>query len=175
MRKILIALIITVLILFIGGCDKGIEPEPPSTTPPGVTGFSGTVTFAGNWPDSVKLTLLVVFKQQLVNPADFGLPNLSFVVGPIPLNSTVFNYSSDVNSYSSFFTLAPGQYNYVVVAQSKKESISLDRKDWFIVGVYSIGNNQSQPATMTIEDGRMTTGVDIKVDFSNLPPQPPGG
>ncbi|MCX6175268.1 MAG: hypothetical protein NTZ27_10995 [Ignavibacteriales bacterium] len=172
MRTFIFLMIICFSVYFITGCDKGIEPEPEKVVI-GQTGFRGTITFVGAWPDSVKQTMLVVFKNQLVNGQDFGLPNLSFVVGPIPNNSPEYIYSSDVNSFSSLFTIAAGQFSYVVVAQSKKESISLDRKDWFIVGVYCIGNDQSKPGTMTIQDGAMTHGIDINVDFNNPPPQPP--
>lgn len=172
MRTFIFFMVICFSVYFINGCDKGIEPEPEETIT-GQTGFSGKVTFVGAWPDSVKQTMLVVFKNQLVNGQDFGLPNLSFVVGPIPSDSSEYKYSSDINSFSSLFTIAAGQFSYVVVAQSKKESISLDRKDWVIVGVYNIGGDQSKPKTLTIQNGRMTTGVDIVVDFNNPPPQPP--
>ena len=175
MRKVFFAFVIAALISFIGGCDKGIEPEPASNTPPGVTGFSGTVTFVGSWPAGIKRTHLVVFKNLLKDSSDFFPPNLSFVIDSIPNGSRNFSYNSVDNNFISFFKIAPGNYKYVVVAQSKTPAISLDRKDWFIVGVYCIGNNQSQPATMTIQDGKMTTGVDVKVDFNNPPPQPPGG
>ena len=175
MRKVFFAVVIAALFSFIGGCDKGIEPEPASNTLPGVTGFSGTVTFTGTWPDSAKHTLLVVFKNQLVTDQDFGLPNLNFIIGPFTNGISQAAYNSIDNNFISTFKISPGDYNYLVVAQSNKTDLSLNRKDWFIVGVYCIGNNQSQPATMTIQDGKMTTGVDVKVDFSNPPPQPPGG
>ncbi|MFA3784220.1 hypothetical protein ABRY23_14260 [Melioribacteraceae bacterium 4301-Me] len=161
-------------VVFIARCDKGIEPNPlPESN--GTTGFAGTITFSGNWPDSVKLTLLVVFKNKLQSAQDFGSPNLSYAIGPIPYGATIYNYNSVDNSYSSLSTLDAGSYNYVVVAQSTKETISLDRKDWFVAGVYCVNGNQSQPATLIIEKGKMTQNVNINVDFNNPPPQPPGG
>lgn len=175
MRKVFLALIIAALFSFIGGCDKGIEPNPIDTNPPGVTGFSGKVTFVGNWPSDIKRTHLVVFKNPIVTSDDFLPPNLSFVIDSIPSGTTQYTYNSVDNNFIAIFKITPGDYKYVVVAQSKTPTISLDRKDWFIVGVYCIGGNQTQPATMTIQDGKMTTGVDVKVDFNNPPPQPPGG
>ncbi len=175
MRKLIFTLVIVALIQFMGGCDKGIEPGAVDNTPPGVTGFGGTVTFTGNWPAGIKRTHLVVFKSPIVTSEDFLPPNLSFVVDSIPNGSRQFTYNSVDNNFISVFKISPGNYKYVVVAQSKTPDISLDRKDWFVVGVYSIGNDQSQPATMTIREGKMTTGVDVKVDFNNPPPQPPGG
>ena len=175
MRKIILTAAIVALISF-AGCDKGIEPEPPANNSlPGVTGFAGTVTFTGNWQIGIKRTHLVVFKNPILTSGDFFPPNLSFVIDSIPSGSSRFTYNSVDNNFISLFKITPGDYKYVVVAQSKTPTLSLDRKDWFIVGVYCIGNDQSQTATMTIQDGKMTTGVDVKVDFNNPPPQPPGG
>lgn len=175
MRKVFFAVVLAALISFIAGCDKGIEPEPANSTPPGITGFSGTVTFVGTWPSGIKRTHLVVFKNPILTSDDFFPPNLSFVIDSIPKGRNSFTYNSVNNNFISIFKITPGDYKYVVVAQSKTPTISLDRKDWFIVGVYCIGNDQSKPATLTIQDGKMTTGVDVKVDFGNPPPQPPGG
>lgn len=172
MKRLFLILLLLTLTILTSRCDKGIEPNPIHVSKPG---FEGTVTFTGNWPDSVKLTLLVVFKNRLVTDQDFFPPNLSFAIGPIPNGTADYPYNSDDNSYSTLFTLAPGQYNYVVVAQSTKEEISLDRKDWFIVGVYCVNGDQSQPKTLIIEDGKRTQNVNINVDFNNPPPQPPGG
>ncbi len=175
MKKLFLILILVSLIFTTNSCDKGIEPNPPPVSSSEKTGFGGTVTFNGTWPDSVKLTLLVIFKNQLVTDQDFGLPNLSFVVGSISNGTTEYIYNSDDNSYSSLFTLQPGQYNYVVVAQSTKETISLDRKDWFIAGVYCVNGDQSQPVSLIIDEGKRTQDININVDFNNPPPQPPGG
>ncbi len=173
MRKIFIAAIVTVLLSFLGGCDKGIEPLPPVS--PGPTGFSGKVTFTGNWPTDIKRTHVVVFRNPILSSGDFFPPNLSFVIDSIPNGTKEFTYNSINNNFISSFTLAPGSYKYIVVAQSKTPTLSLNRKDWFVVGVYTTSGDQSKPGTMTIQQGYMTTGIDINVDFSNPPPQPPGG
>ncbi len=45
---------------FNAGCDKGIAPVSEETQQ---AGFSGTINFVGTWPDSIKRTHLVVFKD----------------------------------------------------------------------------------------------------------------
>ncbi len=170
MKKIFVAIVTLALFSLIAGCDKGIEPEPIKT---GVTGFSGKVTFIGNWPADIKRTHVVLFKNAITTSADFFPPNLSFVIDSIPYRTTSFTYNSVDNNFIPLFTLAPGDYKYLVVAQSKTDVLSLNRKDWFIVGIYNVGNDQSKPKTLTILDREMTTGVDIIVDFNNPPPQPP--
>ena len=173
MRKILFAITLILAVTFIGSCDKGIEPLPPA--PSGPTGFSGKVTFTGNWPQDIKRTHVVVFKEPILSSGDFFPPNLSFVIDSIPNGTKEFVYNSIDNNFISTFTLAPGSYKYIVVAQSKTPTLSLSRKDWFVVGVYTTDGKQADPGTMFISQGYITTGIDINVDFNNPPPQPPGG
>ncbi len=172
MKIFLSVLIFFILIIAAGGCDKGIEPEPESNAVPGQTGFSGKVTFAGTWPANVKRTHLVVFKNAIATSQDFFPPNLAFVIDSIPYRSSSFTYNSVDNNFIPMFVLTPGDYKYIVVAQSSTPALSLERKDWNIVGVYCINGDQSQPRTLTIENGKTTTGVDINVNFSAPPPQP---
>jgi hypothetical protein len=175
MRGLFAPLVIFVISGFIGGCGKGIEPLPDNSFVIGQTGFSGKVTFAGNWPAGIKRTHIVVFKEPIYTSSDFFPPNLSFVIDSIPYASRQFVYNSvDNNFFPSLFTLSPGTYQYVVVAQSATPALSLDRKDWTVVGVYYSDNVTSVPGVMTVLQGRMTTGINITVDFNNLPPQPPG-
>jgi hypothetical protein len=175
MKKILAAIVTLALFSLIAGCDKGIEPEPIKT---GVTGFSGKVTFIGNWPAGITRTHIFVFKNPILSSQDFSFLNLSFVIDPIPYQSTEFIINSPDQNYIEHnfglnFKLTPGEHSYVMVAQSKTPVISFDRKDWVIVGVYCINGDQSKPKTLTILDREITTGVDIIVDFNNPPPQPP--
>ena len=161
--------------LLLGRCDKGIEPLPDTSTVSGPTGFSGKVTFTGAWPQGIKRTHLVVFQNPIETSQDFLPPNFSFVADSIPYGSTQFVYNSVDNNFYPVFQLSPGSYRYVVVAQSKSPTLSLDRKDWTVVGVYYANGNTSSPGVLTIEQNRMTINIDINVDFNNLPPQPPGG
>ncbi len=170
-KKIINISLLLILILVYNKCDKGIEPEPEK--PSGLTGFEGKITFVGNWPEGIKRTHLVVFKNPIEKSEDFFPPNLSFVSDSIPYNSSEFVYSSIKNNFLPILQLGVGEYSYVVVAQSKTEEISLDRKDWFVVGVYCINGDQSKPAKLIIQAGRIMRDINITVDFNNPPPQPP--
>ena len=172
MRKILFLMIVCFSVYFITGCGKGIEPEPEKIIT-GQTGFSGKVTFTGNWPAGIKRTHVVVFKNELADSTYFLPPNLAFVIDSISYRSQEYVYNSVENNFIPLFQLVAGDYKYIVVAQSKTPEISLDRKDWVIVGVYNIGGDQSKPKTLTIQDGEIIPDVDIIVDFNNPPPQPP--
>ncbi len=167
-RKILLLFSLLIIIL-LSSCDKGISPGEPA----GPAGFEGRVTFTGNWPDSIKRTHVVVFKNPILTTNDFFPPNLSFVVDSIPYRSTEFTYNSLEDNYIPLFQLAPGAYSYIVVAQSKTPDISLARKDWFVVGVYCIGGDQTKPAKLSVQPGKITKDINIVVDFNTPPPQPP--
>ena len=173
MKNILSLLLLFAILVIAGGCGKGIEPEPENEILPGQTGFRGRVTFTGSWPAGVKRTHLVVFKNEIVSGSDFFPPNLAFVIDSIPYRSEVFNFNSVDDNFIPLFILTPGNYRYVVIAQSSTPEISLERKDWTIVGLYNLGGDQSKPKTLTIENGKITSGVEISVDFSAPPPQPP--
>ncbi len=77
-------------ILILNGCDGGIEPQPENTQ----TGFAGKITFIGQWPDSVKRTHLIIFKDPLLSISDFSAFNLSYVSVEIPFGSSEYNFSS---------------------------------------------------------------------------------
>ncbi|MDQ7816228.1 MAG: hypothetical protein RDU14_04335 [Melioribacteraceae bacterium] len=168
MHKYFFAFVLAVLFC-LNSCDTGIEPGEPIV--PG--GFSGTISFSGTWPEGIKRTHLVVFKNPIQTTEDFFLPNLSFVVDSIQYKSPSYRYNSLVNSFISILKLWPGEYKYVVVAQSKTPEISFQRKDWTVVGVYCINNDQTKPASLLIRSDELTQNVNINVDFNNPPPQPP--
>lgn len=161
--------LVLILSFLISSCDKGIEPGEPL----GPSGFSGKVTFVGNWPQGIQRTHIVVFRNEIVTVADFFLPNLSFVVDSIPYGSKEFTYNSLENPFTTIFKITPGNYSYVVVAQSKTQFMSFERKDWMVVGVYCENNNQAIPKSLIVPPGKITPDVNIKVDFNNPPPQPP--
>jgi hypothetical protein len=170
MRKLLITVFAIMLLCLIGGCDKGIEPlEAPPTTP---TGFSGKVTFTGTWPVGIQRTHLIVFRDPINSMSDFSINNLAFVVDPIEYNSTEFTYNSETANLLSL-TLTAGTYKYIVVAQSNTPTLSLNRNDWTVVGIYYNNGDTSKPGEMVIKQGEITSGININVDFNNLPPQPP--
>lgn len=176
MKKIFLVLSAVTLLTLTYRCDKGIEPA--AAILPEQTGFSGKVTFVGNWHTGITRTHIFVFKNAIQDTNDFSFLNLSAVIDPIPYGSAEFPYNSiDMNyiehAFLPVFKITPGEHAYVIVAQSKNPDISFARKDWVVVGVYNAGGDQSKPKSLIIQDGKITTDVDITVDFNNPPPQPP--
>lgn len=169
MKHIRRVFLFLILLVMLNSCDKGIEPADQV----GPSGFGGTVTFKGNWPEGITRTHLVVFKSEVKTVSDFFLPNLSFVIDSIPNGAKSFTYNSIDNPFSTIFTFSPGSYSYVVVAQQKTKLITFERKDWFVVGVYCINGDQTKPKTILVMPGKITNDVNILVDFGNPPPQPP--
>ena len=149
-------------------CDKGIEPYREETEAD-LTSFEGKVTFIGTWPEGVMRTYIVVFSE----PSRFDVSTLNFIIGPIPYNSTEFIYNSIENNLGLIPTLNPGEYPYIIVAQSKTPELSLSRKDWTVAGVYYLDGDTTNPGKVKIEKGKVTTGINIICDFNNPPVQPP--
>jgi hypothetical protein len=171
----------TLLILFflIFACnDHGIEPLPlPDIADTSKSsGFEGTVTFVGEWPDSIKRAFVVVFQNPLITPGDFTIFNLKFLSREIPLSSPTYKYSSLDSAFipSVPGPFPPGTYAYIAVAQQSTDELSLARKDWFVSGVYYANNDTTQPGKMVIPDSTFVKNINITVDFNNPPPQPPG-
>ena len=162
-----------VLCLSGGSCDHGIEPKPIVAEPPG---FGGTITFSGEWPDSITRTHIVVFKDPLLSASDFNIFNLKFVSNEIPFGTRTYVYSSRDSSFVPGTGLfEPGTYAYVAVAQQFTENLSLLRRDWFVAGVYYANGDTTQPGTLVIPDSTFIQFINITCDFNNPPPQPPGG
>ncbi|NWF89503.1 MAG: hypothetical protein HXY50_08575 [Ignavibacteriaceae bacterium] len=158
---------IILLSVFLFSCGEGIAPEPIKQT-----GFSGSVTFVGDWPLGVTRTHIVVFKDPLLTAGDFNAFNLKFVSVEIPYGSTVFNYNS---ADTAVVPIGEGEFSYVAVAQQKTLNVSLNRKDWFVVGVYYAGGDTTKPGKLTIPQNTLVRGININCDFNNPPIQPPGG
>ncbi|HSP86621.1 MAG TPA: hypothetical protein VLN45_00690 [Ignavibacteriaceae bacterium] len=158
------------IILLLNGCDGGIEPQI------GESGFSGKITFTGDWPDSVTRTHLVIFKDPLNSVGDFSLQNIRFVSVEIPYRSAEFFFSSQDSSVLPGNGLfQPGDYAYIAVAQSSSPTVSLNREDWFVVGLYFNAGDITKPGTLHIPEKTFVTNINIVCDFDNPPPQPPGG
>lgn len=171
-RRILNIVFFVIGLLFIAGCNGGIEPPEPVTGP---TGFAGKITFIGSWPAGITRTHLVVYKNPIVNDADFTFPNLSAILRSADYGSTEFNFISNSDNLFANSEIEPGDYLYVAVVQSRTEFLSLERRDWNVIGVYYQEGNNSSPGVMRIEKNKITQGINIICDFNNPPPQPPGG
>ena len=170
-RLFIIAAVLCYLLI---ACDHGIEPKPFLKSPPG---FSGTIRFTSEWPDSVKRSFLVVFKNPLISDSDFTILNLKFLSREIPLGVELHDFSSLDSAYipATPGPFPPGSYAYVAVVQQSTEELSLARKDWFVSGIYYTNGDTTKPGTMIIPDSTFVKNINITVDFNNPPPQPSGG
>jgi hypothetical protein len=159
------------MLLAIACDDHGIEPKPPESS-----GFSGTVRFLNEWPDSIKRTFIVVFENPLLTPGDFTVLNLKFLSREIPLGVPICQFSSLDSAYipATPGPFPSGNYAYVAVVQQSTVELSLAREDWFVSGIYYTPGDTSKPGTMVIPDSTFVRNVNIFVDFNNPPPQPPG-
>ena len=148
-------------------CGEGIAPEPIVET-----GFSGTVSFIGEWPQGITRTHIVIFKDPLLTAGDFNAFNLKFVSVEIPYGTRLFNFNS---ADTAVVKISEGEFSYVAVAQQKTANVSLNRKDWFVVGVYYAGADTTKPGMLVIPKNTLVKNINIICDFNNPPPQPPGG
>lgn len=171
-RRILNKLLLALIAVIFLNCDGGLAPTPPLIEP---SGFSGKVTFTGTWPQGIKRTHLVAFKNPILVSTDFFPPNLSIIMDSIAYGSKEYVYNSTDNNFYKGTSIVPGDYAYVVVAQSKTETLSLLRSDWTVAGVYYAGTDTTTPGILRIEKDKMTKQINIICNFNNPPPQPPGG
>ena len=171
----ILSIIIVCFFMILVSCDSenGIAPK---TYLAKTTGFGGNIVFYGAWPDSIKTMVLIVFKDPLINPLDFSLPNIGFLRNPIPLGTQNLQYSSLDSAIIPLIEdeYPPSVYHYVAVAQSNEE-FSLDRKDWFVTGIYYANGDTTMPGILTIPENTFVDDINIICDFDNPPPQPPGG
>ncbi len=172
--KLLTFGIIAIFIFTFFSCDQGIAPVPEQ---PEVSGFEGTIFFVSPWPDSIKRTHLVIFKNPLLEPSDFVITNLKFISNEIPFGVQNYKFSSLDSAIIPPVPgpFEPGEYAYVAVAHQTTDQLSLARKDWFVSGVFYTNNDTTKPGILLIEENKITRNVNIRVDFNKLPPQPPGG
>jgi hypothetical protein len=161
------------IVVIFYSCDKGIEPLPSNDLR---TGFGGKITFIGQWPDSVKRTHLVVFASPLNSVSDFNITNLRFVSQEIPFGSSEYIYSSrDSSVIPGTGKFQAGNYAYVAVAQSFTEEVLLERRYWFVAGLYFNSGDFTNPGTLSIPENTYVDNINIICDFDSPPPQPPGG
>jgi len=156
-------LILTGLIWLLG-CNQGLSPEAAG---PSISGISGTLYFK-NWPpvDSLFDLRLVVFKtfppenilEAVVNQEAFAYPPITQKEG-LPLNVPKIDYVME---------LPPGRYEYIVVAWQYGPNVF---SDWRAAGHYGSDNNPN-PTTVDIQEGKLLNNIDIYVDFKNPPPSP---
>jgi hypothetical protein len=165
-RRTLFLRILILLLLAGAGCDQGLSPPPAEVTAPGA--LAGTIRFfrwdsAGTVRDLRLVAFRVFPPQDIITEVLQGRAVVHPPVGGPPL------VTGTPDSVDVIFTLPPGDYPYVVVAQQYGPSVTLD---WRAVGQYDLDSNLTVPSSVRITSGDTTRGVDITVDFTRLPPPP---
>jgi len=149
------------------GCDQGLAP-PTTNELPTNGSFSGVVTFTG-WSavDSLYDLRLVAFS--VFPPGDViteVLQGRAVVYPPIGGESFAMR---GADSVSYMLELAPGVYPYIAVAHQFGPNLFAD---WRPVGQYDLDTNLAVPSQVEVIGGMNTPGINIHVDFENLPPDP---
>ena len=150
------------------GCNEELGPvDSPS-------GFGGTIRFR-HWPpaDSLHDMRIVAFVSFPSDSAGI-LPTLLAGGGAVyPAIGTKFPTMIDSLVYefttASGTNLQVGPYAYVIVAQQYGPNVLAD---WRPVGVYTATPGSFVPAALRVNLHHVQPGVDIDVDFANLPPKP---
>ena len=163
MKRLLLAAITVALL----SCDHGLAPLP-SVQP----GISGTVIFEKNtWP-SDSLVNLWVFASQV-----YPLDSAKVFGGLFANPPTIYLYPESggnlpflVDSVAYTFHLPPGTYGYIGVIQHLSADFSIHSLR--VVGVYGTNAAPPAPLPVTVNDGQLVNGINIKVNFHNPPPQP---
>ena len=168
MRAVIIILFPLSFLLL--SCDKGLSPDLADEK----SGFGGTITFSGEWDPASKQTHVVAFNDPLLSIDDFNVFNLSYVSESIPNGSNSYNYTTN-NTEALISVIVPGEVAYIAVAQSLRDTITLNRADWVVIGLYYSPNDNVNPGKINIEEGKYLENINIHCDFNNPPPQPPGG
>jgi hypothetical protein len=78
-----------------------------------------------------------------------------------------------IDSLSYSFPLRSGTYKYVgVIQQTNSDLAGQGIRVFRVVGLYKDSTNLSQPGSVVVNDSAQVKGINIDVDFRNLPPQP---
>ena len=157
-----VSMLILVIAAGLSACeDHGLQPISESATP----GFSGVIRIRSVWPpaDSVRDLRIAAFRRY--PPQDI----LTEVVSGTAVFSEELPYGVDSIPYRVQSEAMNGVYGYVVVAQNYGPD---PFQQWKAVGVYTLSGDVTVPSGIDLGTGRFLRGIDVEVDFINLPPQP---
>ncbi|HEY9165546.1 MAG TPA: hypothetical protein VIS48_05240 [Candidatus Kryptonia bacterium] len=153
----------------LSGCTHGLEPLSNQGVQPG---FGGTVRFISAWPpaDSVVDVRIVAFynypPHNIFGEVTSGQAKVYPPIGP----GSGFKLFVDSVSYS--FTLdSASTFQYVVVALQYGSNVTAD---WKVVGAYGYAHGVGTPRSVVVGQNTFVNGINIDVDFQNVPPTPGG-
>lgn len=125
-----------------------------------------------SWPPADSLVGLWAFAS-----LDFPIDSTKVFAGIFNSPFRIYLYPSLTTSLQSYrdsipylFAVPPGTYKYVGVIQ--QVSAALVVKNFRVVGVVTDPVDTTRPRMIEVAANSQVTGVDIKVDFKHLPPQP---
>jgi hypothetical protein len=146
-------------LLLVGGCGDGLTPEM------GLVGFEGRVTVASAFPpaDSV-LTLRVVAARSYPPKDILG----EYIAGRLVFSDALV-YNTRTQTYTILQNDLTGIFEYVCIAQQYGPN---PFSQWRVVGVYSLSGDKTKYSPVDFGSGRYLRGIDMTVDFYDLPPQP---
>lgn len=163
MRSLLKAGILTILFV---SCDGGLG-LPPLIEP----ALEGTVTVVSPWPPQDSVKNLWLFASQIfpVTSSNIftGIVDGRIIVYPgLSLDSS-FIYNVNVQPYH--VRVPPATYYYIGMLARHADSL-FNTNSYRVVGI--LADTTGQPLVLTVREGEVLSGLDIVVDFYNLPPQP---
>ena len=154
--------VLFLLSIFLLACDQGLAP-PPTQPNSFLSGLIQYVNGKNKWPpkDSVIDIRAVAFKNY--PPADI----LNAVTKGDAFYSASLPLFVDTASFSIEIPEPPLTINYLVVAQQYGSLM-----EWRVIGVWTLSGDNTKPSSVQVEPGKTYDGLNIFVDFDNLPPQP---
>ena len=156
-------------LLVLVSCDGGLAP-PPAAQP----GFGGTVYFVrSSWPPADSIFGLWVFTSQ-----EYLADSTAIFTGLFSNPPTIYLYPGltgslslvAIDSIAYSLNPVPGTYAYTGVIQQTEPVLGAGALR--IVGLLSKPGPGFVPDTIRVFGGEYTSGIDMIVDFYNVPPQP---
>jgi hypothetical protein len=151
--------LVLVISIVIASCDFGLTPVVQDP------GFEGTIRIRSAWPpaDSVQTFVVIAFRSYPPgNILEEVLSGRALYSEPLKKDTSVVHYRIQRADLM-------GSFSYVVVAQQYGPDI---QANWKVVGVYTTTGDNTRPSPVDLAGGMYVKGVDMDVDFYNLPPQP---
>ncbi|MAT39847.1 MAG: hypothetical protein CL946_09615 [Ectothiorhodospiraceae bacterium] len=153
--------VVTALCLFISCDDHGISPKAGKELP----GFGGTLLVTSEWSPADSLFDLRVVAFRNYPPGDL----VQELLDGNAVFSDTLQFNVETQSYTIEDAELAGTFEYVAVAQQYGSNLFTD---WRAVGVFTESGDPAEPSPVSLGSGQYIQGVDITIDFYDLPPQP---
>jgi hypothetical protein len=154
--------------MILSGCSHGLGP---TSAPPVQSGFGGTVYFVSGWPpsDSVYNIRVVAFRDYPPQNILQEILQKRAIYYPSDLTTKILDVDSLPYHFYSPDVVPPDTFRYVVVAMQYGSNVYTD---WKVVGAYGYSGAVGEPKSVMVSANTFTNGININVDFQNLPPTP---